>query len=83
VETFRFYEALEHGCIPVFTELPEILVNSGIPFIKTETWSDVVSLIKELSGNLIKRNQYELSIRCAWISYKSYLKQRLKELGFT
>jgi hypothetical protein len=82
VETFRFYEALEHGCIPVFTELPPILRNSGIPFIKTETWSDVLSLIKELSENSIKRNTYQVSIEKGWISYKNTLKQKVKEWEF-
>jgi hypothetical protein len=82
VETFRFYEALEHGCIPVFTELPPILRNSDIPFIKTETWSDVLSLIKDLSENPIKLKEYKGLIGKAWVSYKNTLRQQIKEWEF-
>ena len=75
IETFRLYEALECGCIPVFTKLPISLENSGIPFIKTETWQDVVNLIDEMNKNPLEMAKYNKSIMQGWKSYKLHLKQ--------
>jgi GR25 family glycosyltransferase involved in LPS biosynthesis len=75
IETFRLYEVLECGCIPVFTELPVSLKNSGIPFIRTTSWQDVVSLIDEMSKNPLRMAEYHRSIMDGWKSYKTHVKQ--------
>jgi len=73
VETYRLYEALECGCIPVFTKLPAVLEDSGIPFLKTETWNDVVDLINHLLKNSDELNKYSRDIMNAWCKYKNRL----------
>jgi GR25 family glycosyltransferase involved in LPS biosynthesis len=75
IETFRLYEVLECGCIPVFTELPVSLENSGIPFRRTDTWEDVVSLIDEMSKNPLEMAKYHMAVMQGWKSYKTHLKQ--------
>lgn len=74
VETYRLYEALECGCIPVFTKLPEVLKDSMIPFIKTTTWEEVVDLIQHFTKNPLQRNEYRNTILSSWNTYKDRLK---------
>jgi GR25 family glycosyltransferase involved in LPS biosynthesis len=75
VETFRFYEALERGCIPVFTELPLVLEDSGIPFLKSKTWAEVADLIEHLNMNKELLLQYQVSIVDGWSAYKERLQK--------
>lgn len=79
VETYRLYEALECGCIPVFTKLPEVLKDSMIPFLKTETWDDVAKLIQHFIKNPVQMNQYQYSILSAWNKYKDRLGLSIKK----
>ena len=74
VETYRFYEALECGCIPVFTKIPPILLDSKIPFLKTDTWEQVSELMKYFLKNPEQMNQYRDTILSGWHIYKSKLK---------
>lgn len=73
VETYRFYEALECGSIPVFTKLPASLEDSGIPFLKTETWKEVAELITHLLKNPTQLNGYWKIIMKTWSQYKDRL----------
>jgi len=75
LETFRLYEALEHGCIPVFTELPASLEDSGIPFLATRNWDDIKELIEHLNKNKGQLLQYQTSILGGWSSFKERLKK--------
>jgi hypothetical protein len=77
IETFRFYEALERGCIPVFTEMPAILHDSGISFLKTETWDEVVTLMRHLIKNPEELHHYQISIISAWMQYKERLRKKV------
>jgi hypothetical protein len=75
LETFRLYEALEHGCIPVFTELPTVLEDSGIPFLATRNWNDIKELIEHLNKNKDQLLQYQTTILGGWSSFKERLKK--------
>jgi GR25 family glycosyltransferase involved in LPS biosynthesis len=78
IETYRFYEALECGCIPVYTELPEILKDSNIPMImKTETWNKVAEVMNFLLTNPSVMNDYHSKLMSWWISYKNKLKLQI------
>lgn len=74
VETYRLYEALECGCIPVFTKLPASLEHSGIPFLKTDTWEEVAELIEYFLKNPVQLQEYRNYILSAWAKYKNKLK---------
>ena len=74
VETYRFYEALECGCIPVFTMLPPVLLDSKIPFLKTDTWEQVAELMKYFLKNPEQMKQYRDTILSGWSLYKAKLK---------
>uniref|UniRef100_A0A6C0ANR5 Alpha-(1,3)-fucosyltransferase FucT N-terminal domain-containing protein n=1 Tax=viral metagenome TaxID=1070528 RepID=A0A6C0ANR5_9ZZZZ len=79
VETYRLYEALECGCIPVFTMLPAVLEDSGIPFLKTETWGQVADLIRYFLENPEQLNTYRDTILESWKTYKAKLKLSIKK----
>lgn len=79
VETFRFYESLECGCIPVFVELPEVLSDMDLPFIQTNTWEQVAELIRELEGDKDAMEAYRSSIQLWWNAYKRYLKDAVSK----
>jgi hypothetical protein len=79
VETFRFYEALECGCIPVFTELPEVLRDAGLPLLRTETWEKVVEAIEHLNANPAILLEYHRNLMNAWEYYKDMLKKKASE----
>jgi len=77
IETFRLYEALESGCIPVFTEVPVILHDSGIPFLRTETWLEAATLMKHLISNPEQLHHYQVSLVSAWMHYKERLRKKV------
>jgi hypothetical protein len=79
VETYRLYEALECRCIPVFTKLPAILEDSGIPFIKKESWNEIAEMIKYFMENPNIMADYHKSIMVAWSNYKNRLKLSLEK----
>ena len=79
VETFRFYEALECGCIPVFTELPGVLHDSKLPLLKTETWNDIAYTIKYLNNDKTKLKEYHTRLMNAWAVYKTDLKRKVSD----
>lgn len=80
IETFRFYEALECGCIPVFIDLPDVLFNAKIPFLKTSTWNDVKIMMEYFIKNPSIMNEYRNCILLAWSQYKVEIKNSLKHL---
>jgi GR25 family glycosyltransferase involved in LPS biosynthesis len=79
VETYRLYEALECGCIPVFTKLPKVLEDSGIPFIKKESWAQVAELIQYFIENPSNMADYHKNIMIAWSNYKNRLQLSVKK----
>jgi hypothetical protein len=76
-ETFRFYEALECGCIPVFVELPAILSNSKHPFVETSKWTDVKDMIIDLTSNNNKMVEYHKIIMNWWSFYKFNIRNEI------
>jgi hypothetical protein len=79
IETFRIYEALERGCIPLFIDIPPILLETKIPFLKTSTWIDVVNIMSHLNNNPEQLMQYQKVLMDGWAVYKNELKRKISE----
>ena len=69
-ETYRVYEALECGCIPIvenaYKYYDRLFPNN--PFIKIDKWSEAKDLVKDWTGDQIIKKQKECKIW--WDKYK-------------
>jgi GR25 family glycosyltransferase involved in LPS biosynthesis len=84
VETFRFYEALECGCIPLFLNRVENaewhkLFQAEIPFINLQEWSDVAATMQYFKENPSQMESYRTVLLSAWMNYKKGLRERVKQ----
>ena len=74
-ETYRLYEALECGCIPIvenaYKYYDRLFPNN--PFIKVDRWIEAKSIIKEWGDDQIKRKRKECT--AWWVQYKNQLQE--------
>jgi hypothetical protein len=83
VETYRFYEALECGSIPLFIDIPENegwlkIFNNEIPFLKLQGWEHAAGIMDYFSKNLEQMEKYRMAILISWAKYKVGLKERVR-----
>jgi len=78
-ETYRLYEALECGCIPIVENTYKYYdrLFPDNPFLKIDKWSDAKTIIKEWQAKEIKKKQEECALW--WASYKIKLQESLKK----
>jgi len=79
-ETFRFYEALEAGCIPLIvkTEKNAIWfkwVSNYIPLIANDTWDDALRIMYTLLSNPRRLEVYRDAILKGWWKWNQDLKR--------
>ena len=84
VETYRLYEALDCGCIPLFVDSPEVnqwlqVFNSEIPFLKLPSWEYTAGLLQHFQQNVDQMEKYRASILISWAKYKMGLKERVRK----
>lgn len=77
-ETYRLYEALECGCIPIvenaYKYYDRLFPNN--PFIKIDRWIEAKSVIREWGDDQIKQKREEC--RTWWSQYKNQLQEIIK-----
>ena len=77
-ETYRLYEALECGCIPIvedtYNYYDRLFPNN--PFIKVNKWSDAKPIIKGWEEEQIKRKKSECEVW--WSEYKNNLQEFIR-----
>ena len=77
-ETYRLYEALECGCIPIvenaYKYYDRLFPNN--PFIKVDKWIDAKPTMNDWSKDQIKKKKEECKIW--WDSYKNKLQDFVK-----
>tara|TARA_Y100000590_G_scaffold360828_1_gene417280 strand:+ start:4324 stop:5211 length:888 start_codon:yes stop_codon:yes gene_type:complete len=78
-ETYRLYEALECGCIPIvenaYKYYDRLFPNN--PFFKVDKWIDAKSIINKLKNSEIKKKSEECFIW--WKNYKEKLKESINK----
>ena len=78
-ETYRLYEALECGCIPIvenaYKYYDRLFPNN--PFIKIDMWSEANVIIKKMKEEEIKKKSEECSIW--WKKYKSKIQNFVED----
>ena len=77
-ETYRVYEALQCGCIPIVEDAYKYYdrLFPDNPFIKVDKWADAKPIIKGWEKDQIKKKQKEC--KNWWNSYKSDLQELIK-----
>ena len=75
-DTFRFYEALESGCIPIADEYSakdqttgywQMLFGENFPFPTIKSWEELPELLLYFNDTFIKK---QIEIMAWWINYK-------------
>jgi Exostosin family len=84
IETYRFYEALDCGCIPLFIreEGDEAFLkqfDGYMPFINLTGWDHAAALMLHLSQNHDMMDKYRKGILIGWARYKMTLKERVRK----
>ena len=78
-ETYRLYEALESGCIPIvensFRYYDRLLPNN--PFLKIDKWVEAKLLIKNWNDEKIKNKQEECILW--WEQHKEKIKESFND----
>jgi hypothetical protein len=74
-ETFRLYEALEHGCIPLYVRTPgdELYWNwlrEHIELVELSSWDAAATLVAHLEANPAKAEMYRLGLSKQWKMWK-------------
>jgi GR25 family glycosyltransferase involved in LPS biosynthesis len=83
-ETYRFYEALECGCIPMYIRQPgdEILVDKHfktyLPLLDLPSWEHAAALMFQLSNNPEVMEQYRNGILDGYRRWKLETANRLR-----
>jgi len=77
-ETYRFYEALECGCVPIVVreqgdELFVKKITSNMPILAVPSWSEAVMLMRQLYGDKELLEKYRLNILNGWRAWKGRL----------
>jgi GR25 family glycosyltransferase involved in LPS biosynthesis len=82
-ETFRFWEALEHGAIPIYVRSEKDdeyfkMISSNLPIIPLADWDQASGFMKHLLSNLNTLAQYRKSIIEKWFAWKKDIKDSIK-----
>ena len=80
VESYRFYEAIENGAIPLITtdkldSYKNMLAGSvNPPLVATETWKAAAQVMNTLSSQPVILDKLQTDMWLWWSGYKDYLR---------
>ena len=83
-ETFRFYEALECGCIPLIVRTPANAVwvdwvCENIQILPLSSWAEAAKLVEHLMREKQMLEAYRGKILMSWINWRQKLQEEMKE----
>lgn len=71
VHTYRYFEALRAGCIPVYETLPHSDYYQGAPGVRVRSWSELPRVVDRLLADpdaLLERHRASLAWYDRWVS---------------
>ena len=82
-ETFRFYEALECGCIPLLVKTDENTawvswVSGRLSIIPLKSWTDAKDFVGHLMQNREMLEVYRTKVLSSWIEWRKELQDEVK-----
>jgi len=85
IETFRLYEALEVGTIPIYVrhegdELFWNKISSKLGLLELENWTRATEMIQNFLNNPDEGEKYQIKLCEAWIKWKSEIKSACQTL---
>lgn len=77
-ETFRFWEALEHGCIPIYIRTPGDeayyeFISKNLPLVSLPTVEHAIQFMESLLKNQPTLGQYRATLLSKWADWKTAL----------
>jgi GR25 family glycosyltransferase involved in LPS biosynthesis len=84
-ETFRFYEALEMGAIPLYVreqgdELYFKKITETIPIVSINSWGDAANFIRYMLENLDTFDKYRSIVLDGWARTKKFRGSEMKKI---
>ena len=82
LDSFRVYEALECGCIPIVEKSPLDYFSKFFvshPFISVTSWDEAPQVIEELMGDPVRLEAYRSDCHRWWQNYKTHLKKDVRK----
>ena len=85
VETFRFWEALESGAVPLYVrsegdEEYFKFISSKLPILSIQSWDKATDFVKSLISNTNTLTHYRTTMLQRWKEWKDELKAKIKDL---
>ncbi len=83
VETFRMWEAIEHGCIPLYVRTPGddtywAFISERLPIFAATSWELAANSAKMLLGNDAVLDMYRADLVAKWSAWKSELQTAVR-----
>jgi hypothetical protein len=84
-ETFRFWEALEFGCIPIYVRCPNdqqfySFISKKLPIISFNTWQQATGFMQSLLQNGASLVQYRKTMLEKWAAWKAELRAECQRI---
>ncbi len=84
-ETFRFWEALEFGCIPLYVRCNKDdaffrFVSNKLPLVSFGSWDQACGFVKSLLENKDALVQYRTTMLEKWASWKAELRLEIQKI---
>jgi GR25 family glycosyltransferase involved in LPS biosynthesis len=85
-ETYRFWEALEHGCIPIYVQEQAddafwAWIKQHIPNLHAaESWSQMAEMMQIITANPAVADHYCADIQKHWTAWKTQMQTTLSSL---
>ena len=77
-ETYRFYEALDCGCIPLCVDIPPS-IEGKLPLLKLESWGHAAALMQQFMQDKEQLEKYRFAVLVSWAKYKMDLKEKVRQ----
>ena len=76
METFRLYEALEAGCVPVFMETDPFLdmVDRELDLTSLYAWKEPLTISSPFQGDI------QQEVICRWAAWKERIRAAIRAL---